>query len=62
MKHRHNADSLTEATGWANSAAYDAWYDSQRGRWIGETEFSLLCKLLMPQAGASLLDVGCGSG
>lgn len=45
-----------------NPAAYDAWYDSPRGRWIGETEFALLRKLLKPQVGASLLDVGCGTG
>ncbi len=43
-------------------AAYDAWYDSPRGHWIGETEFALLRRMLMPQVGASLLDVGCGTG
>lgn len=41
---------------------YDAWYRTSRGRWIAETEFSLMSDLLGPQAGASLLDVGSGTG
>lgn len=41
---------------------YDAWYDSPRGHWIGETELGLLTRMLRPQPGESLLDVGCGSG
>lgn len=43
-------------------ADYDAWYDTARGRWIGETEFRLLRHLLDPQPGERLLDVGCGTG
>lgn len=43
-------------------AAYDAWYRSPRGRWIGDTEFRLLYTLLQPRRGAAVLDVGCGSG
>ena len=43
-------------------ADYDAWYDTPRGRWIGETEFSLLHRLLAAQPGETLLDVGCGTG
>lgn len=43
-------------------AAYDAWYRSPRGHWIGDTEFMLLRRMLgMPEAG-TLLDVGCGTG
>lgn len=42
--------------------AYDAWYDSPRGRWIGAVESSLLESLLRPEQGASLLDIGCGTG
>lgn len=41
---------------------YAAWYDSPRGRWIGAVEFELLKSLLQPEAGHSLLDVGCGTG
>ncbi|MGA7179728.1 MAG: class I SAM-dependent methyltransferase [Thiobacillaceae bacterium] len=43
-------------------AAYDAWYDTPRGRWIGETEFRLAARLLAACPGESLLDVGCGTG
>lgn len=41
---------------------YDAWYYTRKGRWIGEIEFSLVMKLLHPEANQSLLDVGCGTG
>ena len=43
-------------------ALYDAWYDTPRGRWIGETEFALAARLLDARAGATLLDAGCGTG
>ncbi len=45
-----------------DAATYDAWYDTARGRWIGDTEYRLLRRSLAPAAGDSLLDVGCGSG
>lgn len=45
-----------------NPADYDAWYDSERGRWIGETEYGLLVRLLGPRHGERVLDVGCGTG
>jgi SAM-dependent methyltransferase len=41
---------------------YDDWYQTPRGRWIGETEYQLLHKLLAPAPGERLLDVGCGTG
>lgn len=45
-----------------NAATYDAWYQSTRGSWFGQQEFSILLKLFTPIAGQSLLDVGCGTG
>ena len=41
---------------------YDAWYGTPRGAWSGETEYRLLCRLLAPAPGASIVDVGCGTG
>jgi len=43
-------------------ADYDAWYDTPRGHWVGETEYALAAQQLAAQAGESLLDVGCGTG
>ena len=43
-------------------ATYDAWYETPRGRWIGEVEFQLLSRLLELHPGETILDVGCGSG
>ncbi len=44
------------------AAEYDAWYQTPRGRWVGETESDLLRRMLGPQSGENLLDVGCGTG
>lgn len=41
---------------------YDAWYCTPKGSWIGETEYRLLKELLEPPTGASMIDVGCGTG
>ena len=41
---------------------YDAWYDTPRGRWMGDLETALLTRLLKPEAGERILDVGCGTG
>lgn len=42
--------------------SYDAWYRTDRGGWIGETEYRLIYRYLQPHGGATLLDVGCGTG
>jgi len=41
---------------------YDAWYRTPRGAWIGDTEYALLQRLLGAEPGASILDIGCGTG
>lgn len=41
---------------------YDAWYDSPRGRWIGQAEYRLMWRGLGCPAEGQLLDVGCGTG
>lgn len=43
-------------------AAYEAWYHTPRGAWIAQREFALLWRLLPMQPGATLLDVGSGTG
>ncbi len=43
-------------------STYEAWYDTPRGAWIGDAEFDLLHANLRPEPGASVLDVGCGTG
>ena len=44
------------------AAEYDKWYQTPRGRWIGETESGLLRRMIEPRSGEGLLDVGCGTG
>jgi SAM-dependent methyltransferase len=41
---------------------YEAWYHTPRGAWIGAIEFSMMMKLLRPEVGDTLLDVGSGTG
>jgi SAM-dependent methyltransferase len=48
--------------GITDPASYESWYHTPRGRWIGDREFILLQDRLRPESGASLLDVGCGTG
>ncbi|MHB1141967.1 MAG: class I SAM-dependent methyltransferase [Sulfuricaulis sp.] len=45
-----------------NPREYEAWYQTARGRWIASREFELMRRLMNPPAGATLLDVGCGTG
>lgn len=44
------------------AAEYDAWYETDRGKWIGGAEYSLILKRLQPKPDEHLLDVGCGTG
>lgn len=41
---------------------YENWYSTVRGRWIADTEFDLMMKLLKPDTGITVLDVGSGTG
>ncbi|MDY6981216.1 MAG: methyltransferase domain-containing protein [Pseudomonadota bacterium] len=41
---------------------YERWYHTSRGQWVSRREFDLVFNLLKPTPGASLLDVGCGTG
>ncbi|HUH36728.1 MAG TPA: class I SAM-dependent methyltransferase [Spongiibacteraceae bacterium] len=45
-----------------DAEAYDQWYETPRGRWIGRRELALLLGELKPRPEESLLDVGCGTG
>lgn len=54
--------SLAEPQRDLDPAAYEAWYETDRGRWIAGIETRLLQRLLNPRPGATLLDVGCGTG
>jgi ubiquinone/menaquinone biosynthesis C-methylase UbiE len=45
-----------------NPREYEAWYETARGSWIADREFDLMMRLLKPPAGATLLDIGCGTG
>lgn len=41
---------------------YEQWYDSEHGQWVSAVEFGILESLLRAERGASLLDIGCGTG
>lgn len=45
-----------------DAKAYDEWYNTTHGKWVGSTELALIRKHLAPQKNESLLDVGCGTG
>ncbi|HUU50850.1 MAG TPA: class I SAM-dependent methyltransferase [Nitrospinota bacterium] len=41
---------------------YDKWFETDEGKYTDKREKDLLIKLLKPEAGQTLLDVGCGTG
>jgi SAM-dependent methyltransferase len=45
-----------------DAESYDRWYETPRGRWIGQREAALVLENLQPRPRESLLDVGCGTG
>jgi len=45
-----------------NPSEYEAWYKTARGSWIAGREFELMMLQLDAPTGATLLDVGCGTG
>lgn len=42
--------------------AYEQWYATPRGRWIGAREITLLERMLRMRRDDAVLDVGCGTG
>lgn len=46
----------------AHAAEYDAWYDTDLGRYVDSVEKGLIEELSDPVAGEQALDIGCGTG
>ena len=44
------------------AAKYDQWFKGDAGSYADSMEKRLIIKLLQPQKGQSLLDIGCGTG
>ncbi len=45
-----------------DAAKYESWYQTPRGKWVSDTEFSLMMRQLDPEPRSTLLDAGCGTG
>jgi len=41
---------------------YDRWYETSEGHYIDSQENGLFLKLVKPESGQSILEVGCGTG
>ena len=44
------------------AAGYDAWYETPKGKYADAREKELFLRLVQPQKGQTLLEVGCGTG
>ncbi|MBN2504767.1 MAG: methyltransferase domain-containing protein [Bacilli bacterium] len=42
--------------------AYDAWYESQKGKFIDKLETKLILDLMSSETKMEILDIGCGTG
>ncbi len=50
-------------TGFENIAAsYDRWYESPEGKYIDAQENELFLRLIKPEKGQTIFEVGCGTG
>lgn len=61
-KPSETASASSSGEGAPSPDTYDGWYGTPRGRWIGDAEYRLLVRVLAPQSGDTVLDVGCGTG
>ncbi|MEA3560799.1 MAG: methyltransferase domain-containing protein [Candidatus Omnitrophota bacterium] len=43
------------------AADYDNWYESKKGRFFDKLEKALILRLIKPNPGMKLLDIGCGT-
>ena len=46
----------------AQAVEYDLWYQTPEGRYADTLEKELFIRLIQPQIGQSVLDIGCGTG
>lgn len=46
----------------AHASDYDAWYDTELGRYVDSVEKGLVEELAEPAEGERALDIGCGTG
>lgn len=44
------------------AASYDAWYESPEGRYVDAQENELFLRLVKPEKGQTILELGCGTG